>query len=266
MRKTGQPMSETSLEHIRVIVTRPQAQAQELAQDLKTLGAEALSIAGLEIRPMPDTWSVRQQFQNLDTYQHVIFTSVNAVHFGMQWIDRYWPQWPQAVDCYSVGPGTAKALTAHHLESCLPTRFSSEGLLELPALLSVSGARVLIVKGQGGRSLLKETLEARGALVDCAELYQRVCPKPDAVIVSQLDTWLRQAQPVFLLLSSIEIMQNLKAQLQPCWNELRKCLVLAVSERVAQAAHQEGFQYVHVLSGPTNDEVINTLRVLVKTN
>lgn len=259
-------MSDASLEDIRVIVTRPQEQAQELAQSLTVLGAEVLQIPGLEIWPAPESWAVRQQFQDLDSYQHVIFTSVNAVHFGMQWIDRYWPQWPQAVDCYSVGPGTAKALTAHHLESCLPTRFSSEGLLELPALMSVNETRVLIVKGQGGRSLLKETLEARGALVDCADVYQRVCPKPDAVIVSQLDTWLRQAQPVFLLLSSIEIMQNLKAQLQSSWNELKKCLVLAVSERVAQAAHQEGFQYVHVLSGPTNAEVINTLRVLVKTN
>lgn len=259
-------MSHVSLEDLRVIVTRPQAQAQELAQSLAVLGAEVLQIPGLEIWPAPESWAVRQQFQNLDVYQHVIFTSVNAVHFGMQWIDRYWPQWPQGLNSYSVGPGTAKALTAHHLESFLPTRFSSEGLLELPALKTVNETRVLIVKGQGGRSLLKETLEARGAMVDCADVYQRVCPKPDAVIVSQLDTWLRQAQPVFLLLSSIEIMQNIKAQLQPCWNELRKCLVLAVSERVAQAAHQEGFQYVHVLSGPTNPEVINTLRVLVKTN
>ncbi|HEX4974660.1 MAG TPA: uroporphyrinogen-III synthase, partial [Pseudomonadales bacterium] len=146
-------MGETSLEDLRVIVTRPQFQAQELAQSLTVLGAEVLQIPGLDIWPAPESWAVRQQFQNLDAYQHVIFTSVNAVHFGMQWIDRYWPQWPQGLNCYSVGPGTAKALTAHHIVSFLPTRFSSEGLLELPALMSVSEARVLIVKGQGGRSL-----------------------------------------------------------------------------------------------------------------
>lgn len=259
-------MGEASLEDVRVIVTRPQAQAQELVQCLAALGAEVLQIPGVEIWPLPDSWAVRQQFQNLDTYQHVIFTSVNAVHFGMQWIDRYWPQWPQALRCYSVGPGTAKALTAQHIESFLPTRFSSEGLLELAALMSVNEARVLIVKGQGGRSLLKETLEARGALVDCVELYQRVCPKPDAAAVRQLVMWLGQGRPVFLVLSSIEIMENLKAQLPSCWNELKQCVVLAVSERVAQEVRQEGFQYVHVLPGPTNAQVIKTLQTLVKTD
>lgn len=259
-------VGEASLEDIRVIVTRPQAQAQELVQWLAALGAEVLQIPGLEIRPAPDNWAVRQQFQNLDTYQHVIFTSVNAVHLGMQWIDRYWPQWPQGLRCYSVGPGTAKALTAHHIESFLPKNFSSEGLLELSALMSVEEARVLIVKGQGGRSLLKETLEARGALVNCAELYQRVCSKPDTAAVTQLIMWLRQESPVFLLLSSIEIMENLKAQLQSCWNELKKCVVLAVSERVAQEVRKEGFQSIHVLSEPTNAEVIKTLQTLVKTN
>ena len=258
-------MSEAILQNVRVIVTRPQEQAQVLENALSALGADVICIPGLVILPTVDEWAIKQQFQDLDGYQHLIFTSVNAVQFGMQWIDRYWPQWPVGVYCYSVGPGTASALTEHHIHSQLPQQFSSEGLLALPALQGIKDQRVLIVKGHGGRTLLKETLQERGAQVSCVDVYSRVCPEPEPGAVTQLDVWLAENNPIVLLLSSVDVLENLKIQLASSWNNLKKAFVLVISERIAQRVRLEGFTQVSVSPGPGNDIVINTLVSLVES-
>jgi uroporphyrinogen-III synthase len=257
-------MSEAILQNVRVIVTRPPEQAHALENALSALGADVMGVPGLVILPAVDDWAIKQQFQDLDCYQHLIFTSVNAVQFGMQWIDRYWPQWPVGVHCYSVGPGTASALTGHGVHSQLPQQFSSEGLLALPALQNIKDQRVLIVKGQGGRTLLKETLQERNAQVDCAEVYSRACPEPEPGAVTQLEVWLAENNPIVLLLSSVEVLENLKIQLASSWNNLKKAFVLVISERIAQRVRLEGFTQVTVSPGPSNDIVINTLISLVE--
>lgn len=257
-------MSEAILQNVRIIVTRPQAQAHVLENALSALGADVICIPGLAILPAMDEWAIKQQFQDLDCYQHLIFTSVNAVRFGVQWIDRYWPQWPVGVHCYSVGPGTASALTEHRIDSQLPQQFSSEGLLALPALQDIKDQRVLIVKGHGGRTLLKETLQERGAQVDCVDVYSRVCPEPEPSAVAQLGAWLAENNPIVLLLSSVEVLENLKIQLASSWNNLKTVFVLVISERIAQRVRLEGFVQIAVSPGPDNDTVINTLISLVE--
>src|SRR5690606_34287481 len=120
-------------------------------------------------------------FRQLVNYQHIIFISTNAVEHGLRLFRRPGDPWPAAPVVYAIGRATAQALRAAGIAALeAEGRMDSEALLALPALQSVAGQRVLIVRGEGGRSRLASTLAARGAHVDIAESYRRLCPHHDA--------------------------------------------------------------------------------------
>lgn len=159
------------LASLKVVVTRPDGQNQDLSEALSTLGATVIK------RPCITLESYTDNDLNLDLGQldAAIFISANAVHFGYSRMQAL--ATPQQFFC--VGSATANALHQQGVTAVLFPKqdFSSEGLLQLPALQSVKGKKIVIVRGRGGRELLYETLQARGAIVHYLETYQRVLPK-----------------------------------------------------------------------------------------
>jgi uroporphyrinogen-III synthase len=130
----------------------------------------------LEILGPADKHAVRRQLADLARVDLLIFVSANAVRYAF-------PQMPDHIPLdlriAAVGRATAHTLEAVGLEPTLvpDSRFDSEGLLALPALQDVAGWHILIVRGDGGRELLRQTLEARGAQVEYVEVYRRRIPQ-----------------------------------------------------------------------------------------
>ena len=152
-----------------VLVTRPAGQAQGLLDALCAAGFGPVHhFPMLVLEPLEQLAPEQHQhLLDLDLYQHVIFISANAVRFGLERVDEYWPQLPIGINWYAIGDTTARLLQERGLEAITPGEtMSSEGLLSRPELQSVEGQRVLIFKGQGGRETLRKTLVQRGARVD----------------------------------------------------------------------------------------------------
>ncbi|SPX20398.1 uroporphyrinogen III synthase [Escherichia coli] len=78
--------------------------------------------------------------------------------------DRKWPRLP---DYFAIGRTTALALHTVSGQKILypQDREISEVLLQLPELQNIAGKRALILRGNGGRELIGDTLTARGAEV-----------------------------------------------------------------------------------------------------
>ena len=189
-----------------MIVTRPQRQAAGLAQKLVVVGATPLLWPAIVILPPLDRTPLERAHAMLDSYDIAVFVSANAVEYGVPDPSR----WPPSLRVFAPGPGTAEALAAVGLTSVrIPvTTFDSEGLLALPELQQVHGARVLIFRGQVGRELLGNTLVQRGARVDYVSCYRRAAPTSGAE--GLLDA-LRDDRAHALTLSSAEAIDNLLA-------------------------------------------------------
>ncbi|CAA0102374.1 Uroporphyrinogen-III synthase [Zhongshania aliphaticivorans] len=179
-------MAIAKLSDLRVLVTRPEDRSADFAAALRAAGAEVVLQPLLNIAPLTaaEHGAAMQKSHsillNLDEYQRLIFISVNAVQFGVEQIEQYWPQWPVGIEVYAIGAATAAALadrdvTVHQRALAM----NSESLLSCSGLQNVAKSKILIVRGVGGREYLAEELKKRGALVDYVECYQRCKPSID---------------------------------------------------------------------------------------
>jgi len=221
---------------LNIIVTRPRDQADGLAAKLQKLGANPVMLPLLEIAPAPDQNALQAFVQRVANYQLLIFISPNAVAYGMSALQQI----PAGVYVAAVGQGTAKALHKLKVEEVIvpSERFDSEGLLALPELQQVAGWHIAILRGDGGRELLGETLASRGAQVEYVTCYRRSKPELDAQV------WLA-AQPDVIAVTSSEALTHLWQGLGEAAATLARTATLFVAHpRIAEIAHSQGWQHV----------------------
>ncbi|MDR0480783.1 MAG: uroporphyrinogen-III synthase [Gallionellaceae bacterium] len=165
---------------LRIAVTRPREQAAQLASGIEREGGHVIPFPLLDIAPAADPQALRERIAHLDEYDLAIFISPNAVRYGMAAI-RAHDGFPAGLQCAAVGQGSARVLREAGVTDIIAPqdRFDSEALLALPAMQEMRNRRVVIFRGDGGRPLLGDTLQQRGAQVDYAECYRRLPPSQD---------------------------------------------------------------------------------------
>ena len=237
----------------RILVTRPAGQADRLCSMIEATGGKAVRLPALEIRELDDFSQLESLVAKLDTFQLAVFVSVNAVQMGMPFIlDRR--QWPAGVKLAAVGPTSTRAIEHYGLsvDHVPEHEFSSEGLLAIDALQDMQGKRVVIFRGNGGRSKLYDSLTARGAEVVYAEAYQRTCPVIDFQTI--LDV-LQQENLDVIIVASNETLQNLCHMAGPKGQPiLREKLLVVPGQRQLVLAKQLGFTRIPVVAGNASDE------------
>ena len=240
-----------SLSGLTVLITRPSNQVESLRRAIESGGAKVLSLPLIEIRALNDAQAIqdlKDKVLQLDCYQSLIFVSNNAVSFGGEVINNYWPQFPLKVDVIAVGPTTAEAASERFAcEVIQPTSgMTSEDILRLPQLQDVSEKKIGIVRGQGGRELLADTLRERGAIVDYLEAYSRT-----SIDYTSADfcNRLLEAGVNVLTVNSGESLDRLTHLLVDNRKKLQQLNLLVPSQRVGRQAENAGYQQVHSASG-----------------
>jgi uroporphyrinogen-III synthase len=244
-----------------VLITRPAGgSADTLSAVLRQAGFEVYCQPLLQVSGIPElSGAQRSLLLDLDLYRHVIFISTNAVQFGMDRLDEYWPQLPEGISWYAIGDTTAAELGAFGIDAATPgVNMTSEGLLALPALEDVRDERVLIVKGEGGRETLKNELARRGARVDELACYRR---SPPDVAAGELARKLSEWAIDLILISSGEGLANLQLLLTPAETSKLKHMALVVpSERVARLARDAGFDQVVTAENASDAAMLRALQ------
>ncbi|MFC1678992.1 uroporphyrinogen-III C-methyltransferase [Elusimicrobiota bacterium] len=149
------------LSGVRVMITRPAAQADEVRLALADLGAEVLSYPTVAVEPTDDAegWTAFDRIAGEKRW--IVFTSENGVrHFCRQMLARYRDiRRLSGFKLAAVGRGTARALEAFNLMAdFVPANFTVKGLAaQMLKDLDLSGADVVRVRG----NLAADTLERR---------------------------------------------------------------------------------------------------------
>jgi uroporphyrinogen-III synthase len=234
-----------ALQGLGVLVTRPEQQAMPLCRLLEAQGASTLRLPALEIKAAGDRPETLATLGDVRRFDAIIFTSANAVRFGVALLDQR-----RDLTLVAMGPATARALDQAGYRTAgqdFPpssdprSGFDSESLLLHPTLEHPAGRRILIVTGCNGRAFLQQELTRRGAEVRVAEVYRRLPVIPgDTVLASLLERFRERAVQV-ITATSLEIAGSL---LRLATSELRvefeRVHWLVPGERVAGGVRELG--------------------------
>ncbi len=246
-------MADQPLTGLKIAVTRPREQAAQLARHIEQAGGIPLLFPLLDIAAAQDTQTLYEQISRLTQFNLAVFISPNAVQYGMAAI-RAAGALPPALKIATIGQGSAKTLRELGVANIIAPakRFDSEGLLALPELQNVSGWRVMIFRGDGGRELLGDTLKARGATVEYAACYQRSKPQLDASLLAA-------SAPDAITVTSSEALSHLWQMLgESARTVLRDTPLFVPHGRIAELARQQGWRSVQ-LTGAGDDGLLSAL-------
>jgi len=243
-----------------IVITRPDRQAAGLAALIDAAGGHALRYATIEIEPLR-TARLDALLGRLTDYDVLVFISRNAVEQGLARIRESGMALspvPGRPVVAAIGAGTRRALETEGFATVIAPEgpADSEALLAEPALANVSGKRIAVFRGEGGRETLAAGLRARGATVDYAECYRRRAPALDPQpLIAQ---WLR-GEVHAVTVSSGEGLANLAARLGETARTLLVALPVFVPHpRVAEQARALGVADV-VVSGAADEDVLAAL-------
>ena len=227
-------MANGLLSGLKILVTRPRDQAANLAQAIEQAGGMPLLLPLLQIAPAADERALHEQVSHLGDFDLAIFISPNAVRYGMEAIRGTLGFVPAGTRVAAIGLSSAKDLHDLGVAKVLvpDARHDSEGLLE--KLQQVRGQRVMILRGEGGRELLGDTLKARGAQVEYASCYRRSKPVLDAGALQDM-------HPDVLTATSSESLASLW-EIAP----FRGVPLFVPHARIAELAQKQGWPEVHL--------------------
>ena len=233
---------------MRVIVTRPAAQATPWVQSLEQHGITAQALPLMQIAPALDAAAVTDAWKQLIEARLVIFVSANAVeHFFA--LRPHGAAWPAGTQAASPGPGTTRALQAAGVSTpqivepaADSPQFDSEALWQILRTQNWQGAAVQVVRGDGGRDWLADTLREHGAQVSFVAAYRRTAPILDAAAQSLLSAALARPADHLWFFSSSESIDHLVMHLGRSAAALPAgAKALATHPRIASRAQDAGF-------------------------
>jgi uroporphyrinogen-III synthase len=221
----------------RLLLTRPEAESRALAEALAGYGHYCSLLPMLTIEPLsplparPLGW--------LEGFSAVIVVSKPAAQLCLRALspdpEAPGPRW------FAVGAATAAILRAHGLNVSYPMQGDdSEALWRLPelaAVLATPGARVLIVRGEGGREWLAEQLTAQGADVHYLELYRRAVPNYSSSLIAER---LQAERLNAVVVSSGQGLEHLHYLAGDAWSMIAALPLFVPSARVASLAQALG--------------------------
>lgn len=238
-----------------VLATRPEYQADELADRLADLGARVLLQPAIAIGEPLDWKPVDDAIGRVADFDWLVFSSANGVHSFLARLRHHGldARALGGVRLAAIGPATAAALAKHRLLTDLaPDEYRAEALAAALAP-QAAGQHILLIRASRGREVLSEMLAAAGAEVTQAVAYEsrdvtELDPDVAAALADGAIDW--------ITVTSSAIARSLISLLG---DQLRRSRLAAISPLTAGALADAGFETAAVASVYTAEGLVDAI-------
>ncbi len=232
---------------LRVLVTRAESQAAELASALRTAGAEPVLVPLIALVSPSDPAVLARldgAIERLEDFDGIVFSSSNAVRFLCERAREIGHDLSGVrAQVFCVGDKTAQAaLTAGLPVHLVATgRADAEGLLaQILQAVAPAGKRFLVPRADVGRTLLAHGLRDAGAEVVAVEAYRNVRPDVDAgSLRSELEAG---TLPVLTFTSPSAVQHFVELLDESARRAVSDCIVAAVGTTTAAALRDHAIE------------------------
>jgi uroporphyrinogen-III synthase len=167
-----------------VALTRPRGQAEEAGKLITEMGGVPYYIPALEIKGLSNLGAVKKFINELlmNQVDYVILMSTNGVKYLFEAatdlkLTNELKQGLAKTFMIAVGPRTADALKKIQIKvDMVPTKYSSEGLLEYLQNKPLSGKKIRIPRTSNATPILTDKLREMGAQVEEIYVYESGVP------------------------------------------------------------------------------------------
>lgn len=173
----------------KIVVTRAREQASGFLKVLTSLGADCVEFPTIQVVP-PRSWKeLDARIEALETYDWLVFTSVNGVRFFLERLEALGRDVRDlhGLKIAAIGPKTAETFVRMGIRPDLvPAEYRAEAVAEGFRKWPVEGVRILLPRAAEARSVLPDALSDMGARVDVVAVYRTVKPKEETGKVRDL--------------------------------------------------------------------------------
>lgn len=240
----------------KVLNTRPEPMGRELQQLLYQADIDSIYQPALTTVPT-DTTSFSEQIYQGSANHHWLFVSKPAVRYFANSVDGSFQ--PNG-KVFAIGESTKQQLLSYfpQLTVLTPEQANSESFVEWQTAKSLSNKDTLhLCKGQGGRELIQQTLQAQGVNVIEHLLYE----KQSLVYQQAGDTW---SQCKLIIATSVDICRAMFTSIKV--EQLTNSSWLVISERIKQFLVDQGVEQKQIIvcEHADNSSIIKAVRKLAQ--
>lgn len=167
-----------------IAIIRPRDQAEETGKMIEKKGGKPYFIPTIEIKGPSDLSSIKKFIDDLmrGEIDYVIFMSINGVRYLLSAAESLGlrdqlKEYLEKTVTIAVGPRTAQELNTHKIHvNLVPTKYSSEGIIQSLQQLDISGKSICIPRTSGATPILAKRLGEMGGKVQEIYVYESLLP------------------------------------------------------------------------------------------
>ena len=200
----------------RIVVTRAQTQASELAARLEALGADVIEMPVIRIEPPEDPAPLAEAARRAGEFDWIIFTSVNGVSAFFEALAEAHldSRALGGVKVCAIGPATAGRLADFGITAdAQPQKYvTAEIARTLVNVNDIAGKKVLCPRADIASQYLIDDLEAFGAKVTQVAAYRTL---PEAAGRERVEPLLERNELHWITFTSSSTVRNFFAAIEP---------------------------------------------------